>query len=111
MCYTRWLSIEPAVTKIVTQWEELKLHFNLVRENENCYSAELIHSMLEDNQNYLYLIFLRSILNDVRIAIKAFESDNYNPLKLLNTLKILIQSVSQNSNANMIAEEHFESHH
>lgn len=95
VCDTRWLSIEPAVTKILSQWEELKLHFNLARGKENCYAAELIYSMLEDNRNHLYLIFLRSVLNDVQIAIKAFESEDSNPLKLLNTLKTLIQSVSQ----------------
>lgn len=71
------------------------MHFNLARGKENCYAAELIYSMLEDNRNHLYLIFLRSVLNDVQIAIKAFESEDSNPLKLLNTLKTLIQSVSQ----------------
>ncbi|KAL0860066.1 hypothetical protein ABMA27_010381 [Loxostege sticticalis] len=95
VCDTRWLSIEPAVTKILSQWEELKLHFNLARGNENCYAAELIYNMLQDNKHYLYLIFLRSVLNDVQIAIKAFEGEDSNPLKLLNTLKTLIQSVSQ----------------
>ncbi|CAG4968951.1 unnamed protein product [Parnassius apollo] len=51
--------------------------------------------MLEDKRNYLYFVFLRSVLNDVQTAIKSFESENSNPLKLLNTLTTLIESVSQ----------------
>lgn len=31
VCATRWLSIEPAVRRILEQWEELKLHFSLSR--------------------------------------------------------------------------------
>ena len=95
MCDTRWLSIEPAITKIVTQWEELKLHFNLARGKDNCYSADLIYNMLGDKRNYLYFVFLRSVLNDVQIAIKSFETENSYPLKLLNTLTTLKHSVSQ----------------
>lgn len=37
VCATRWLSIEPAVERILSQWEELKLHFSLTKSSENCY--------------------------------------------------------------------------
>lgn len=39
VCATRWLSIEPAVSRILNQWCELQLHFELARRNENCYTA------------------------------------------------------------------------
>ncbi|XP_047543248.1 uncharacterized protein LOC125075583 [Vanessa atalanta] len=91
VCDTRWLSIEPAVQRILAQWEELTLHFGLVRDR--CYTADLLYSMYKDKSNYLYLLFLRSILNDVQIAVKTFESESANPLRLLNVLITLLRSV------------------
>ncbi|CAH2108899.1 unnamed protein product [Euphydryas editha] len=56
VCDTRWLSIEPAVRRILAQWKEMTLHFGL-------------------------------------IALKSFESESANPLKLLNVLITLLRSV------------------
>jgi len=58
MCATRWLSIEPAVTRILDQWEALKLHFAVTKSSEHCYMAEVLHSMYSDPQNILSLTFL-----------------------------------------------------
>ncbi|KAL0861645.1 hypothetical protein ABMA27_009139 [Loxostege sticticalis] len=88
---TRWLSVEQTVTRILSQWEELKLHFSL--NKYNCFTAELLHSMYEDERNRLYLCYLRSILNDVQIGVKSFESEDSNPVALLNTLMTLLRSV------------------
>lgn len=49
--------------------------------------------MHKDESNYLYLLFLRSVLNDVQIAVKTFESESANPLRLLNVLITLLRSV------------------
>lgn len=49
--------------------------------------------MYKDETNYLYMLFLKSILNDVQIAVKTFESESTNPLKLLNGLITLFRSV------------------
>lgn len=91
LCDTRWLSIEPAVQRILAQWKELTLHFGLV--SDRCYTADLLYSMFKDESNYLYLLFLRSVLNDVQIAVKTFESESANPLRLLNMLITLLRSV------------------
>lgn len=40
MCNTRWISIEPAVNRILNQWVELKLLFEVARRNDHCYMAE-----------------------------------------------------------------------
>ena len=53
--------MEPAVVRILNQWEELKLHFEVVRSSEKCYTAEMLFNMYSDKVNKLYLIFLRSI--------------------------------------------------
>lgn len=90
-CTTRWLSVEPAVTRILSQWDDLKLHFALTRDK--CYTSDLLHAMFSDETNHLYLCYLRSVLNDVQIAVKTFESEDCNPVALLSTLITLLRSV------------------
>lgn len=58
VCATRWLSIEPAVNCMLSQWKELKLHFQLTKANEHCYMADILHAMYKDNTNYVYLTFM-----------------------------------------------------
>ncbi|CAH1647440.1 unnamed protein product [Spodoptera littoralis] len=94
-CDNCWLSIEPAVTNILSQWKELIWHFKVATVTEKCYAAERIYYLLKDKRNYLYLIFLRSILNDVQIAVKAFECEDSYPLKQVIALKTLIVSLSK----------------
>lgn len=68
---TRWLSIEPAVKRILDQWTELKSHIEIIRINDNCYTAELLYSMYCDKKNF---IFLYPILSVVQKTNKNFES-------------------------------------
>lgn len=91
VCDTRWLSIEPAVVRILAQWKELKLHFSMARER--CYTAGLLWEMYNDESNRLYLCFLKSILHDVQIGIKVFEGENMDPVKLLETLMTVLRSI------------------
>jgi hypothetical protein len=65
VCATRWLSIEPAVTRILSQWEELKLHFEVTKASEYYYMADVLHATYMDKTNYVYLTFLKSTLSDV----------------------------------------------
>lgn len=93
VCATRWLSIEPAVTRILDQWEELKLHFELTKTSEHCYMADVLHAMYMDKTNYVYLTFLKSILSEVQVAVKSFEGEHTDPVKLLDNLVHLLSSV------------------
>ncbi len=68
VCATRWLCIEPGVSRILDQWEALKLHFVLTKSSEHCYIAEVLHSMYSDPQNFLYLTFLKSLLGEVQFS-------------------------------------------
>jgi hypothetical protein len=56
--------------------------------------ADVLYSMYSDHQNILYLTFLKSVLGEVQLAIKAFEGKQVDPLKLLDSLVSLIKSVS-----------------
>ena len=81
MCNTRWVSIEPAVNRILEQYNELTLHFNLARHQDHCYTAEMLYDMYKDPANKIYLTYIKSILNEVQRANKLFESENADPTK------------------------------
>lgn len=91
LCDTRWLSIEPAVVRILSQWEALKLHFSVTKDK--CYTADVLSAMYSDEANRLHLIYLKSILNDVQIAIKIFEGENIDPVKLITALMTLLRTI------------------
>jgi hypothetical protein len=93
VCATRWLSIEPAVTRRFSQWEELKLHFELTKASERCYMADVLHATYVDKTNYVYLTFLKSILSNVQVAVKSFEGEQTDPVKLLDNLVHLLISI------------------
>lgn len=93
VCETRWLSIEPAIVRILSQWDALKIHFFTTKDK--CYTAEILYAMYSDEQNRLYMYFLKSVLGEVQQTIKIFESEKTNPLKLLKSLMALLRSVCQ----------------
>lgn len=86
---TRWISIEPAIRRIVEQWDELRLHFNLMKKS--CYSSDLIYNMLCDHSNYCYMVYLKAVLHEVQKVTKCFESEDNDPTKLLDALVLLIK--------------------
>lgn len=73
---TRWLSRYNVVKVILDQWLELKTHFSLVPEQERCYTGKLLNEMLHDDSNYLYLVFLKSILLEVNNINLLFQGNN-----------------------------------
>lgn len=95
-CATRWLSIEPAVKKILDQWVELKLHFNLTRHSEKCFAAETLHNLYLNPINEVYLLYIHSVLNNLQSLVKVFQSNNIDPSKLLNDLIMAIESLGRN---------------
>lgn len=94
-CQTRWLSIQPAVQRILEQWLELKTHFQVTRLSEKCYTAEILYEMYSDEKNLAYLLFLNPVLIEVQQVNKLFESKNIEKVKLLNDLILLIKSIGK----------------
>lgn len=86
VCVTRFLSIESAVTCILDQWEEL--HSEFTKYTEHCYMEDVLHATYVDN--YVYFTFLKSILSDVQVAVKSFEGEHTDPVKLLDNLVNLL---------------------
>uniref|UniRef100_A0A2S2P0Z6 HAT C-terminal dimerisation domain-containing protein n=1 Tax=Schizaphis graminum TaxID=13262 RepID=A0A2S2P0Z6_SCHGA len=90
---TRWLSIEIAVSRILEQWQELKQHFQITGSTEKCYKAKTLYNMYCDTNNEALLIFLKPILAEAQHVNKMFQSNSADPVKLLNDLVLLIQSL------------------
>lgn len=76
------------------QWDELRQHFVVTKSSEHCYMAKVLYSMFNDPQNIIYITFVKSVLGKVQTAIKAFEGEQVDPLKLLYSLVTLIRSVN-----------------
>ena len=78
----------PHVGYRLSQWEELKLHFELTKASEHYYMAYVLHHM--DKTNYVYLTCLKSILSEVQVAVKSVEGEQTDPVKLLDSLVHLL---------------------
>lgn len=96
---TRWLARLNAIETILDQWETLRLHFDMARNNERGdvgYKAETLYQMYRDDRNKLYLLFLRHSLKKVIEVNKLFQSESAEPFKLLEDVNELFYSVLQN---------------
>ncbi len=92
---TRWLSRFEILRKIIDQWEELRLHFQIARSKERCYTAEQLYAMFCDIQNKIFLTFLSSELEAICRLNKAFQSDSADVTKLFGDLNDYFYSVLQ----------------
>ena len=55
--------------------------------------VDVLHAIYMDKTNYVYLTFLKSILSDVQVAVKSFEGEQTDPVKLLDNLVHLLTSI------------------
>jgi len=63
------------VNTILEHWLELKTLFNIVVKKEKCYTARTLNEMLQDNNNYLYLIIIRPILHVLNCLNLTFQKN------------------------------------
>lgn len=92
-CDTRWLSIEPAIVRVLDQWIELKTHFDIVRISEKCYTAEILSQMFKDDTNHAYFLFLKPVLSEVQRVNKHFESSIADITMMLDDIYLLLSSI------------------
>ncbi|KAK0156913.1 hypothetical protein PV328_012130 [Microctonus aethiopoides] len=88
---TRWLARNNAINEIIEQWDVLKLHFEMAKESERCYTAQL-YQMFADKRNYLYMVFLQKTLYELITVNTASQSDSANSLKLMKDLVNLLKN-------------------
>lgn len=71
------------ITRIIDQWDALKLCFQLASSNdEKCYTARQLASMYQDPKNFIMLIFLEGTLKDFSRINKLFELANADVVRL-----------------------------
>ena len=92
---TRWISIEPVCERVLNQWEALTEYFREAAVTEKCYTAQTLYNMYKDNNNKLFLIFLRPILRECNKLNKVLQSRSADPTKLLQDLTTLIRTLAE----------------
>jgi hypothetical protein len=78
---TRWLSLESVVSRILEQYEALRLFFIDAVSNDRLISAENILEKLNDPLTYFFLLFLEhalSLFNNFNKEMQATEPKLYN---------------------------------
>jgi len=92
---TRWLARSAAINTILNQWDLLKVHFNTISNNasEKCYVSHSLRDMYKKNEAFIYFHFLKNTLSKVVYLNKLFQSNDMDPLKLLNDLNDLLYSL------------------
>ena len=90
---TRWLSIAPCVQRLLQQYEELKLHFQVARDEERNYTADLLYQIYYDAENELYLMFLEPILIELNRVNRLFQLDSCSPIKLTDEIVTMYRSI------------------
>jgi hypothetical protein len=96
---TRWLAFGTAVKENIDMWDSLKAHFSSVSKDtdrtKNCYLTRTLAGMYEDQTNYLYFLFLNSILDDVTRVNLIFQSNEIDIVDAYTDLRILTVSISK----------------
>jgi len=74
---TRWLAWSKAINVLVDQWLELKTHFNIhvhsLNPSDKCTIGRKLRELYNDEANYLYLIFIRPIANELNKVNLKFQ--------------------------------------
>ncbi|KAL0830065.1 hypothetical protein ABMA28_003522 [Loxostege sticticalis] len=86
LCDTRWLSIEPAVARILNQWEELKVHFELTKDK--CYTSDVLSRENTDPVKLLSSLMnlFRSVVTRVLIPNAAVTDKDFLNVNVRNRL-------------------------
>jgi len=88
LCETRWLIFMPVATVILEQWNPLKTYFS----TQTDFTAETVAKLLDD-ENKLYLTFVKSILQEVNTVNLAFEQTKADITLLYSDLRSMVFSL------------------
>lgn len=86
--------IEANIQRICEQWLELQTHFGIVKVNEKCYTAQILHDLYKDETLFLYATFLKNILKETQSTNKALQAQTNDALKILDDLFFLVKAIA-----------------
>ena len=92
---TRWLVHADCIERILSQFDALKTHFNIAYIKEKCFAAKTLYEMYCDPKNYLYLLFLLPILNELKRLTKLFQSNVADILRVFGDLESAFITLSR----------------
>jgi hypothetical protein len=92
---TRWLSRKECISKVVGQWDALKLHFEIARSHEKCHMADELFKLMSNPLNLAYMKFLCGELTEVCKLNVQFQAENANVTKLFVDLNDYYYSLLQ----------------
>ena len=92
---TRWMSQYECVKRILDQWKVLQDFFHQAALEEKCYTTRQLDCIYQDPKNYVYLIFLESILKDFSRLNKLFELRDADVVSLGDDFVLFYQSLLQ----------------
>lgn len=90
---TRWLSLEAVVSRMLEQYDALKLYFRDAVFTDRMKAAENISVMLEDPINKLYLQFMEYMLGIFNILNRCMQSESTNIHCIYNKVVCVIKTI------------------
>ncbi|XP_063990563.1 uncharacterized protein LOC135169455 [Diachasmimorpha longicaudata] len=93
---TRWLSLHQCVSRIIHNWEPLKLFFLSAMLEEQSSSAQNLHKLLDDECVKGYFLFLQYSLNFFNSFNALFQSRQFMLHKLAECSEGLIRKIARN---------------
>ncbi|KAH1184830.1 hypothetical protein KIL84_012771 [Mauremys mutica] len=91
---TRWFSVHDCCVHVLDQWDELKFHFQLSKDRQQCYDAEVLYQVYCNPVNKLYLQFLTRVLQEFARIIKLLQLESGgNAFKMLDCLQAFFDTL------------------
>ena len=93
---TRWLALQKCVTRILEQWEPLKLLFQQAQAEDKVMMAELISNEMNNKYVKAYLEFMKYVLEFFNSTNALFQSKQNQIGKLQRESERLVRTLCQN---------------
>lgn len=86
---------QTAVTRILSQWDELKTHFQIVGETEKCFYATQLYTCYKDDILKSYHLFIKPHLGNVQRINTNFQgSSDTDVTRLFNDICMLVEETA-----------------